>query len=1463
MDENSVSVPRAKRQKKDKLGKNAAFEKLRQLKGSKNKYEINDVDSIYEVVDENEYSKRVLERQCDDWIVDDNGSGYYEDGREVFDDDLDSESIAAASKEKGKGKKKKAVSDISTPKGNLQYMLSTMQTKKKEDKKLNEDHLLKELILELDNDELSNGNSSVLPKTSVEKSKPHYTFTSSAKKQAAKEYIKSFDVSSSASDDKEKLNVTKKPSEIIFKEIQHALQPEVNSSDVLRKEDNGNKKCVGDNKIKECKDVENTENEVDKILGQTINDNQTQNNDNTKEILNESKTIFDSNNQESLLDDDFDLTQIEDNEFNENETFNDPFMDHIDHLVNEYETMQENGCNNAKMEVDVDISKLPLVLNEDGIKVFRFYWWDAFEDQNNKPGFVLLFGKVYNEESSSYISCCVVVRNIDRKIYLLPRPQHKETQKPVTLIDVYNEFNDTISNELNLDTFKSKKTTKSYCFDPEVPVESEYLEVRYSAKYPAVDPKRSGETFSRVFGTKSSFLEIFLLERKIKGPCWLDVTNPESVSNPMSWCKFEVNCNKVSDISVVKNSNNLPPPPLVVAAINVKTVVNPKYLRNEIVMISCLVNDKYYVDKQAPKIPFQKHFCVLTRPGDRMFPIDFHESVQNYKATKVQKTDSERSLINYFINQFSKLDPDLIVGHDLLGYQIPVLCQRLVEHKVNTFSKFSRIKRSIMPYKQKNEQLLFTGRLVCDIKVSAKELIKSRSFDLQTLCQNVLKITENQRVEIDPEDIPKCYQDSTSLLKLVSFTMQDTLFVLKIMYELNVIPLALQITNIAGNVMSRTLMGGRSERNEFLLLHAFYEKDYIVPDKYAFKKNKDEIDNASSRKKPTYSGGLVLDPKVGFYDRLILLMDFNSLYPSIIQEYNICFTTIADTQGEDVVLPDKSLPPGILPTEIRKLVESRRAVKKLMNNLEISNDLRMQYNIRQMALKLTANSMYGCLGFSNSRFFAKHLAALVTYKGREILTSTRDLVQKMAHEVIYGDTDSIMINTNCLDYDQVMQIGLKIKQEVNKLYRQVELDIDGVFKYLLLLKKKKYAAVIVTKSKSGQLVTTQEHKGLDLVRRDWSQLAAEAGKFILNCIFRDHSLDERIENIQAHLRKLREDLENGKVPLSLLIITKQLTKDPETYAGNLQLPHVQVALRHNEKGGKLLKAGDTVPYVICEDGTKNSHVQRAYHVDELKNSEDLKIDVKYYLAQQIHPVVTRLCEPMEGIDAYEVANCLGLDNTAFKKPKDNNQISVGDNLRSKEIVFRNVDFLTFKCMSCKTVNVVNDVNKDTFFEKCLNLNCSVRPIEYLTSVQNQLILSIRRYIAKYYENEFICEDPACPNETDDIPLKFVGKYPICLLCRRGVMYKKYSEKDLYTQLLYYKHLFDLNKHEKRKHLESNIENGFRILHETVKKYMKLSSYSTVNLTDFFHIFSTSSNSNKTKDIVIDEEFMVSEGEDVY
>merc|ERR1719376_346128 len=461
---------------------------------------------------------------------------------------------------------------------------------------------------------------------------------------------------------------------------------------------------------------------------------------------------------------------------------------------------------------------------------------------------------------------------------------------------------------------------------------------------------------------------------------------------------------------------------------------------------------------------------------------------------------------------------------------------------------------------------------------------------------------------------------------------------------------------------------------------------------------------------------------------------------------------------------------------------------------------KVQLNIRQLGLKLTANSMYGCLGFSYSRFFAKPLAALVTSKGREILLQTRDLIQKMNLDVIYGDTDSVMVNTNSNDYDEVFKLGREVKQAVNKLYRLLELDIDGVYKYMLLLKKKKYAAMTVEKDKDGVMRQTTELKGLDIVRRDWSQLAADAGRSVINIIMTDKAEDARLSEIQDHLEGLKTSLLEGKVSLTDLCITKSLTKDPADYPDKKSLPHVQVAMRLNSSGGKKLRAGDTVQYVICDDGSGLAATQRAYHVDEVKDEKSgLSVDINYYLAQQLHPVVSRLCEPLEGTDSARIAQCLGLDPEQYRRSVRVTVTADDQNMQRNEEKFRQCQKLTIECLCGESMTLDTAVRgrgreATLALAKCSNLDCKRIPIlERSAYISNKLTLEVRSHVQRYYAGWIICEDPGCSGRTRQMPLVFQRAFPVCPTCSKATMYTEYSDSQLYLQLLYYQHLFEVQK----------------------------------------------------------------------
>lgn len=783
------------------------------------------------------------------------------------------------------------------------------------------------------------------------------------------------------------------------------------------------------------------------------------------------------------------------------------------------------------------------------------------------------------------------------------------------------------------------------------------------------------------------------------------------------------------------------------------------------------------------------------------------------------------------------------MGHNFIGFDLDVLLHRMKHHKVENWSRIGRLRRSVWPKLQAGagggsestyaEKQIASGRLICDTWLTAKEHIRAKSYSLTNLSLQLLKTS---REDVDFDTVPQYFHRAGDLLTLVKHTETDAYLSAMIMFKIQVLPLSKQITNLAGNLWSRTLIGGRAERNEMLLLHEFHKLGYIVPDKAqafgggpkkgaagtAQAKGEDDDDDdeqqqrtndarrpgTTGRRKPAYAGGLVLEPKKGLYDKYVLLLDFNSLYPSIIQEFNVDFTTVqrsADPDADDQLpdLPDQSLPQGVLPKLLKTLVERRRQVKSLMKGNTNQAELG-QLDIRQKALKLTANSMYGCLGFSHSRFYCKPLAMLITAKGREILQSTVDLAETTKLEVIYGDTDSIMIYTNTDDLSEVKRMGNEFKKIVNQRYKLLEIEVDGFYRRMLLLKKKKYAALIVTENPNGTLETAVESKGLDMVRRDWCGLSQDVSGYVLEQILSgDESAgkEEIVERIHAYLRKVGEETRAGLIPIEKMVINKSLTKNVKDYNDAKVQPHVQVALRM-EARGQTARVGDTIPYVICipKDGSKDGSIAlRAYHPDEvMKEDSGLAIDYEWYLQNQIVGPVQRLCDPIEGTDSGRIADCLGLDSSRYRQAQsyqelDQDEVKTLDSQISDEERFKDVDRWMPKCLHCRQTSEFELIRQVPGEGPTCGLFCGqegCRQLMPLPSLQAQLSSACRSHVERYQQSWLVCDDLSCGNRTRQVSV--YGKRCLARGCK-GVMKLEYSDTKLFTQLSYYESLVDVER----------------------------------------------------------------------
>lgn len=1512
-------------------------EKLARLRAARSGAKIDDYNSddeeninIYDEVDENQYRKHKRDRVLnDDFIVDDNGEGYAETGaddwdtpqqaNDSFDEDGDDEEPKKLRKVKMFKDSKSSLEHQSNNKAiDSFFKPQTLSMEQKQKLKKNSDsNALNDILSDFTTKAAStmkkrptdNANKRKNPFSSL-KSTTFNTSTPTTKKSyslSMSNTNKSFHSTSPISK-KQKTDNTDDTEFYTAQQYDDSnLVSEPPSSPIKQS-------SKGMNLLDELNDVslDISANELDNSVSKTVGTATLANEEESEEE--DDDVIISSRKKKTIVN--IDRSIMMSSEKIIKKAVDSSPLKNLKHI--DFDSSPSKASNTSNLS-NITFEKLEgndvLTKDEDGDDGIQMYWMDYIELDSS----LLLFGKIKTRDGR-IVSGMVQVNGISKTLYFLPRRERlvesdnedsadsENPNKPCTAMDVYDEIVPLLMDKYGLSSIKAKPQNMKYSFEHyEIPKESEYLKVLLPYDTPkskgvVIPSNLSGETFSAVFGSNTSIFESFVLQRQIMGPCWLNITGCDfkALSN-VSHCNIEFAVSSPSDISpnlYIKD----PAPPLNVLSINVQSYLNPKTTRQEVGSVSLALYKNLPQDVPISSELQPTEQITLVRPvgGTVNLPVGLNPLAEK-KGLHIRSLNSEKTLLNCLLGLIKKYDPDVFMGHRLEGVTLDILLHRMKDLNISQWSNMGRRSRKVFPEKFSRSngrynlfliREMLAGRLLCDISNDMGQSLtpKCQNWELAEMYEVVCR-EKYSPMEVNLAN-PLVAEDSNKLLAAINENAQSVRIIAKTAFGMQILSISKQLTNLAGNAWSHTLGGTRAGRNEYILLHEFEREGYIVPDRetraqrqHSQQQNSKNINpdetineehdenNTTSNKKAKFQGGLVFEPEKGLHKNYILVMDFNSLYPSIIQEFNICFTTVDRSNLADDELP--KIPTksdmGVFPKLLQQLVTRRREVKSLMKDPKLTVIERAQLDIKQLALKVTANSMYGCLGYVNSRFYAKPLAMLVTSKGREILMDTRQLAESLGLTVVYGDTDSVMIDTRCDNFKDAIKIGMGFKEKVNERYKLLEIDIDNVFKRLLLHSKKKYAALNASLNEANEEITTLEVKGLDMKRREYCPLSKELSIFVLNEILGSSDPQEALNEIYKKLEEIKDSFEKNAIPMVKLRINTKLSKDPSKYPGGKNMPAVQVALRLQNQG-KIVKAGSVITFVIIDNDSSDesksldneqnasSVASRARALVEVLN-KDHKPDIRYYSEKQLFNPLDRLLTRVEGYDVVRLADSLGLESQRYEaKARDivkQNELQPLESTIPDSERFRDLKDFKLKCLQCSSEFVFGGVQpSDKYLVsfqgiKCKKCSFSFHPL----LVSSQLELFIRSELNKYYECWLTCDD--CGINTRQVSVygkRCIGSSGTAHECN-GVMRIQYSSKMIYNQLLYLKSVFDVDKAKQRKLKELKLEDPgkasynqgeidalaeqnrreFAIYQNVVKKYLDVNGRRYVDLSSIFRV----------------------------
>jgi len=630
--------------------------------------------------------------------------------------------------------------------------------------------------------------------------------------------------------------------------------------------------------------------------------------------------------------------------------------------------------------------------------------------------------------------------------------------------------------------------------------------------------------------------------------------------------------------------------------------------------------------------------------------------------------DTEGKMLEAFQRYLHEKDVDIITGWNIFGFDLEYLMKRAIVTKCNPkFFQLSKLRghNCELTLKKLSSSALgdndlklvsMPGRFIFDLFHEVKKGYKLDSYKLDNVSK--LYLGDN-KIDMPAKEMFARYRegDPVKLREVAEYCIKDTLLPHRLLSKLCILINLLEMAKATWVPLCYLVERGQQIKVFSQLTKKAREMGFMVPTiQYG------QLGDQG------YEGATVLEAQKGAYYKPITALDFEGLYPSIMMAHNLCYSSLVmDPKYENVpgvVYETFEIPvpnkiegqpptkrtckfaqgvPTLLPSILLELKQFRKQAKKDM--AASKGALKAMYNGKQLAYKISMNSVYGFTGASKGMLPCVNIASTVTTKGRSMIDQTKEYVEKNfpGAKVRYGDTDSVMVEFDVGDRKGIeaveysWEIGERAAEECTALFKKPNnLELEKVYWPYFLYSKKRYAAKLWTQGKDGKMnMDYIDVKGLQLVRRDNTAHVREVCKELLDVVL--ESSDTEPPKALALQRAI--ELIEGDVPNEKLMLSQSLSDSYKVKGQNVSInspgirdinqAHVQVVRKMRERQpGSEPQSGDRVPYILVKTEDPKAKAFEKSEDPKYVKDNNIPIDYEYYFMNKFINPVCDLLEPL-------------------------------------------------------------------------------------------------------------------------------------------------------------------------------------------------------------------------------------------